>query len=49
MGRGALLAALLEHNRQWQLSTAIWGDSAAEAALAAAEAARARGAAELPA
>lgn len=49
MGRGELLAALLEHNRQWQLSTAIWGDSGGAAALAAAEAAQARGAGSLPA
>lgn len=36
MGRGELLGALLEHNQQWNLSTAIWGDSAAAAAEAAA-------------
>lgn len=32
MGRGTLLGGLLEHNRQQGLSTAIWGDGAAEAA-----------------
>jgi capsular polysaccharide biosynthesis protein len=36
MGRGELLGALLEHNRELNLSTAIWGDSAAAAAEAAA-------------
>jgi capsular polysaccharide biosynthesis protein len=49
MGRGELLGALLEHNRQWQLSTAIWGDSAGEAAQAAAEAMAARDGGTLPA
>lgn len=36
MGREALLGALLEHNRRHGLSTAIWGEGAAEAASQAA-------------
>jgi hypothetical protein len=46
--RGQLLGALLEHNRQWGLATAIWGDGAAEAARAAAEAIAARGEGPMP-
>ncbi|MCP9817468.1 glycosyltransferase family 61 protein [Synechococcus sp. GreenBA-s] len=44
MGREALLAALLEHNRSLGVSTAIWGEGAAEAARQAVAA----GAASLP-
>ena len=38
MGRAALLGALLEHNRALGMSTAIWGEGAAEAARQAVEA-----------
>ncbi len=41
MGRGALLGALLEHNRRQGVSTAIWGDAGAEAARLALQAAAA--------
>ena len=45
MGRGALLGALLEHNRRQGVSTAVWGDAGAEAARQALQCV----AAELPA
>jgi hypothetical protein len=38
VGRAALLGALLEHNRALGMSTAIWGEGAAEAARQAVEA-----------